>query len=333
MKRTSTRNLLRAAALITFPFPYQNRLALSLAHQPDMPIAPVIALSHGGGPLPLLGDKNHDAIVSSLRNKVPQILRLGTSSAPKAMVLVTAHWSANIPSISSSIHHELYYDYYGFPPEAYTIKYPAKGDPTLASEIKDLLEQEGLSAQLDASRGWDHGVFVPLSLINPAADIPVVQLSVLESENPEEHLRMGKALRRLRERNIAIVGSGFASLHNMRELMGLRGGNAVRTGFKALSDEWNGALTKAVMARSESERWTGLMGWRGLPHSERMHPLGGGEHFMPLVVCAGAAGDGEEGGVYRDEYMGIDIFTYYWGGRSEDGGRGQAEAREGKEEL
>ncbi|KAG6182516.1 hypothetical protein E4U10_006998, partial [Claviceps purpurea] len=91
MKRTSTRNILRAAALITFPFPYQNRLAMSLAHQPDMPVAPVIALSHGGGPLPLLGDKNHDAIVSSLRNKVPQILRLGTPSAPKAMVLVTAH--------------------------------------------------------------------------------------------------------------------------------------------------------------------------------------------------------------------------------------------------
>ncbi|KAG5985210.1 hypothetical protein E4U55_000455 [Claviceps digitariae] len=280
-----------------------------------MTVAPVIALSHGGGPLPLLGDKSHEAIVSSLRNRVPQILRLGTPSAPRAIVLITAHWSTDVPTISSSAHHDLYYDYYGFPPESYTIKYPAKGDPALASEIKHLLEQEAqLPARLDPSRGWDHGVFVPLLLVNPKADIPIVQLSVLASEDPDQHLRMGKALSRLRERNIAIVGSGFASLHNLPEMMGLLAGRKGAGSFKALSDEWNGALTKVVTARDTTERWDGLRGWRALPHSERMHPLGGGEHFMPLVVCAGAAHDGEEGGVYRDEFMGLDICTYFWGG-------------------
>ncbi|KAG5985886.1 hypothetical protein E4U54_005746, partial [Claviceps lovelessii] len=260
---------------------------------------------------------SHEAIVNSLRNRVPKILRLGTPSAPRAIVLVTAHWSTDVPTISSAAHHDLYYDYYGFPPECYKVKYPAKGDPAIASEVKRTLEQDGLSARLDPSRGWDHGVFVPLSLVNPQADIPIIQVSVLESEDPEQHLRMGKTLSRLRERNIAIVGSGFASMHNMGEMMGLMGGRGKGGGsgsFKALSDEWNGALTKVVTAKERTERWNGLLGWRGLPHSARMHPLGGGEHFMPLLVCAGAAADGEEGGLYRDDFLGLGIYTYYWGG-------------------
>ncbi|KAG6034534.1 hypothetical protein E4U41_006510 [Claviceps citrina] len=277
-----------------------------------MTLAPVIALSHGGGPLPLLGDETHESIVSSLRNRVPQILRLGTPSAPRAIVLITAHWSTDVPTISSAAHHDLYYDYYGFPPEAYEIEYPAQGDPAMASDIKRILEEDGLPARLDPSRGWDHGLFVPLALINPRADIPVVQVSVLASEDPDQHLRMGRALARLRERNIAIVGSGFASLHNQAEMRNLRTGKGAA--FRPLSDEWNKALTDVVLERGSEQRWRGLVGWRGLPHSEKMHPLGGGEHFMPLLVCAGAAGDGEEGAVYRDKFLGVDILTYYWGG-------------------
>ncbi|KAG6001222.1 hypothetical protein E4U21_004601 [Claviceps maximensis] len=294
----------------------------------DMTVAPVIALSHGGGPMPLLGDKFHDAIVSSLRKRVPAILRLNTASAPRAIVLITAHWSTDIPTISSSAHHDLYYDYYGFPAEAYAVTYPAKGDPSLAAEIKNVLEQDGLSSRLDPARGWDHGVFVPLKLVNPRADIPVVQISVLASEDPEQHLRMGRALSRLRQRNIAIVGSGFASLHNLDEMMSLmgrvqgargRGGESNKNNdIKTHVNEWNEALTKVVTATDTTERWNGLRAWRGLPHAERMHPLGGGEHFMPLVVCAGAAGDGEKAGVYRDEFLGLDICTYFWGGGRAD---------------
>ncbi|KAG5917683.1 hypothetical protein E4U53_004173, partial [Claviceps sorghi] len=260
-------------------------------------------------PLPLLGDKAHEAIVYSLRNRAPRILRLGTSSAPRAIVLVTAHWSTDVPTISSAVHHDLYYDYYGFPPDSYKIKYPAKGDPAIASEVKRVLEEDGLPARLDATRGWDHGVFVPLALVNPCADIPVIQMSVLASEDPEQHLRMGRALSRLRERNVAIVGSGFASMHNLGEMMGLFRGRGMEGGLKGASDEWNAALTKVVTTRKRAERWKGLLGWRALPHAARMHPLGGGEHFMPLIVCAGAAEDGEEAGVYTDDFSGIEIHT------------------------
>ncbi|KFG82793.1 hypothetical protein MANI_110786, partial [Metarhizium anisopliae] len=189
-----------------------------------MPVAPVIALSHGGGPLPILGDKNHESIVYSLKNRVPKILGLGTPSAPRAIVLVTAHWSTAVPTVSSAARHDLYYDYSGFPSESYALKYPAPGDPPIAREIKSLLDAHGLRARLDPSRGWDHGVFIPMLLVNPAADVPIVQVSVLESEDPEHHLRIGAALARLRARNIAIIGSGFASLHNFAAMRGLRFG-------------------------------------------------------------------------------------------------------------
>ncbi|EFY94706.2 extradiol ring-cleavage dioxygenase class iii protein subunit b [Metarhizium robertsii ARSEF 23] len=138
-----------------------------------MPVAPVIALSHGGGPLPILGDKNHESIVYSLKNRVPKILGLGTPSAPRAIVLVTAHWSTAVPTVSSAARHDLYYDYSGFPSESYALKYPAPGDPPIAREIKSLLDAHGLRARLAPSRGWDHGVFIPMLLVNPAADVPI----------------------------------------------------------------------------------------------------------------------------------------------------------------
>ncbi|TWU71440.1 hypothetical protein ED733_002870 [Metarhizium rileyi] len=283
------------------------------------PVAPVIALSHGGGPLPVLGDKNHESIVNSLKNRVPKILRLGTPLAPRAIVLVTAHWSTSEPTISSSDHHDLYYDYYGFPSESYSLQYAASGDPLLAREIKSLLDAQGLTGRLDPKRGWDHGVFIPMLLINPAADIPIVQVSVLQSEDPEQHLRMGAALARLREKNVAIIGSGFASLHNLMEMRSLAcGSRAAVQDFKALSDEWNDALTSAATTESKGDRWDALRAWRKLPHVNRMHPPAAGEHFMPLLVCAGAAGDGEKAGMYKDVYSGVNILTYYWGGERVD---------------
>ncbi|KAF7559801.1 hypothetical protein G7046_g4362 [Stylonectria norvegica] len=277
-------------------------------------VAPVIALSHGGGPMPILGDSNHETIVYSLKNRVPKILQLGTPNQPRAIVLVTAHWQTNIPTISSSAKHDLYYDYSGFPKAAYAIKYPAPGSPEIAREIHDALEAEGLGAQLDAQRGWDHGVFVPLSLVLPKADIPIIQMSVLDSEDPESHLRMGSALAKLRESNIAIVGSGFASFHNgniMRQLMRL--GQEHRDQFHGKTVAWNAALTEATTLPDKAKRWAALKAWRSLPDANLMHPPSAGEHFMPLLVCAGAAADGEAAKRYSDEFLGVEINTYYWG--------------------
>jgi aromatic ring-opening dioxygenase catalytic subunit (LigB family) len=118
-----------------------------------MPRGAVIALSHGGGPLPLLGDPEHIAIVRSFASRVPKILKLGTPEAPRAIVLVTAHWSETNPTISNGAKHKLYYDYSGFPPETYKIKYDAPGDPAVAKEVFDLMAAQGLKPKMDPQRG------------------------------------------------------------------------------------------------------------------------------------------------------------------------------------
>ncbi|KAI9148051.1 4,5-DOPA dioxygenase extradiol [Paramyrothecium foliicola] len=278
-----------------------------------MTLAPVIALSHGGGPMPILGDPGHASITNSLKTRVPKLLGLGTPSQPRAIVLVTAHWQTDQPTISSNKSHSLLYDYYNFPPEAYQIKYPAPGDPDVAREVKAALEAEGLEPELDGQRGWDHGVFIPMLLVAPEAKVPIVQVSVLESEDAETHLRMGAALAKLRESNIAIVGSGFASLHNLRTMFQLMASEQAQSAFRPKSDAWNKELTGAVGLPTRAERTEKLKGWRQFPHANDMHPRDGGEHFMPLLVCAGAAKDGEAMGKYIDGFVGLDIFTYYWG--------------------
>ena len=115
-------------------------------------LAPVISLSHGGGPMPLLGDPSHAAITKSLKTKVPKILKLGTSEAPKAIVLVTAHWSTSKVTVSSGSKHELLYDYYGFPPESYKIKHDAPGSPEVAEQVAQALKEAGIECEKDAKR-------------------------------------------------------------------------------------------------------------------------------------------------------------------------------------
>lgn len=260
--------------------------------------------------MPVLGDPGHAQIIKSLKERVPRILGLGTSDAPKAIVVVTAHWSEAQPTISSAPSHPLYYDYGGFPAESYQLKYPAPGSPEVAEDVKRVLEEAGFQPRLDARRGWDHGVFIPFLLINPKADVPIVQLSVLESEDPAEHLRMGRALAFLRDANIAIVGSGFASFHNlplMFRLMGSGDASAIQSKTK----EWNKALTEAVLEEKMEDRENRLSKWREFPHAYDMHPRHGAEHFMPLLVCAGAGGE-VPGKGYKDDFHGVDIWSYYW---------------------
>jgi aromatic ring-opening dioxygenase catalytic subunit (LigB family) len=280
--------------------------------------------------MPVLGNGGDNAdMAQSLRTKVPKILKLGTPNAPRAIVLVTAHWSQRHPTISSAEKPSLYYDYRGFPPETYQLKYPAPGSPEVAQLVKRAMEDEGLKPELDSRRGacatfpfraliislltpllgWDHGVFVPLLLVNPKADVPVVQVSVLASEDPAAHFAMGRALNRLRDSNIAIVGSGFASLHNLREMLSLNPRSVGQ--IKPKIDAWNAALGDAVMQATTKEREAKLLHWREFPHAYETHPASAAEHFMPLLVCASAAGD-QVGKAYKDDYHGLDMFSYYW---------------------
>jgi aromatic ring-opening dioxygenase catalytic subunit (LigB family) len=145
-------------------------------------------------------------------------------------------------------------------------------------------------------------------LIHPAADIPIIQLSVLSSEDPSTHYKMGEALSKLRDSNVAIIGSGFASFHNLRIMFS---GGAEDKSFRTRNAAWNKAITEAVTQESSEERAKKLETWRQFPGAYEMHPRGGAEHFLPLIVCAGAGGD-EVAGKYTDKFMGLDMYSYYW---------------------
>src|SRR5690606_22687549 len=128
---------------------------------------------------------------------------------------ISAHWEQEVATLMSASHPEMLYDYSGFPPQTYEIKWPAPGDPQLAGEVQSLLAEAGIPSELDAQRGFDHGTFVPLALSYPQADIPTLQLSLLAGLDPAEHLRLGRALAPLRDEGVLILGSGM-SYHNMR---------------------------------------------------------------------------------------------------------------------
>jgi len=148
-----------------------------------------------------------------------------------------------------------------------------------------------------------------MKLIDPAASIPIVQLSVLASESPSHSYAIGRALSALRAQNIAIIGSGFATFHNLRLMFS---GESSTPGFKQKNADWSGAVTDAAMTDDDEARARKFAGWREWPNAYTMHPRGGAEHFLPLIVCAGAAG-ATAGRKYADEFRGVDMWSYYWG--------------------
>jgi aromatic ring-opening dioxygenase catalytic subunit (LigB family) len=270
--------------------------------------APVLSISHGGGPLPIMNHPSHTHLVDSLKTKARKVLRLGTPEAPRAIVVITAHWEEKMPTISGAAKHSLYYDYYGFPPETYDLKYEAPGSPEIANEVYNAFEKAGLKPIINNDRGWDHGVFIPFMLINPSADIPIIQVSVLpaHAESPSSLYAMGRALAQLRDSNIAIVGSGLATIHNMRIL---QMGPSVKT--KEQIGAFSKALSDAVSIKDVDEREKALENWRGFPGADLAHLPRRAEHLFPLLVCAGAGGEGEAK-MWSDEALGNDLVSYYW---------------------
>lgn len=147
-----------------------------------------------------------------------------------------------------------------------------------------------------------------MKLIDPSAKVPIVQLSVLASESPSQHYALGRALSSLRSQNIAIVGSGFATFHNLRLMFS---GTTDTPAFKKENIEWSNAVTDAAMTDDQETRAEKFEHWRQWPNAYKMHPRGGAEHFLPLIVCAGAAGT-TKGQKYADDFRGVDYFSYYW---------------------
>ncbi len=258
--------------------------------------------------MPIMNHPSHTQLVHSMKTRIPQILRLGTPEAPRAIAVVTAHWEEKTPTISGAAKHSLYYDYYGFPPETYNLKYDAPGSPEIAQEIYHVFDQAGLKPAIDTERGWDHGVFIPFMLINPSADVPLIQVSVLpaHAESPATLYAMGRALAQLRDSNIAIVGSGLATVHNMRLL---QSGPDAKT--KGQIDAFSKALSNAVLIKDVDERGRALENWRAFPAADLAHLPRRAEHLFPLLVSAGAGGEGEAK-MWTDEAFGNDLVSYYW---------------------
>lgn len=234
-------------------------------------------VSHGGGPLPLLGDPGHAEMVSCLKDIAADIPR------PDTILVVSAHWEESVPTVTAASHPSLIYDYYGFPPESYAIEYACPGAPSFAREVHAALEAAGIGARIDPTRGLDHGVFVPLKIMYPTADIPCVQLSLAASLDPDVHIAMGRALSVLSRSGLLIIGSGF-SFHNLRAFFerGGRGHSPENVAFEA----WlANVLTDDAL--SEAERQRALVAWSQAPGARYCHPRE--EHLLPLHVCYGVA--------------------------------------------
>jgi aromatic ring-opening dioxygenase catalytic subunit (LigB family) len=195
---------------------------------------------------------------------------------PSAVLLVTAHWEAPRVTLSTAAAPPMLYDYYGFPEHTYRLSYPAPGAPDLARQARDLLEAAGIACDEDDSRGFDHGVFVPMLVIDEEARIPVLMVSIERSFDPARHLAIGRALEPLRDQNVLIVGSGN-SFHNLRAY-----------GQPGPADAFDAWLQNAATDPDPERRAERLTAWASAPGARFSQPRE--DHLIPLMVAAGAAG-------------------------------------------
>lgn len=260
---------------------------------------PTFFVSHGGGPWPWI-DEMRPMFARSEQwlRQLPQTLPV----VPKAVLSVSGHWEAAEFTLGTALRPPMFYDYYGFPPHTYQIRYPAPGSTAVAARVQELLTAADIRVATDPQRGFDHGTFVPLALMYPDASMPIVQLSLKKTLDPEEHLRMGAALQPLRDEGVLIVGSGL-SYHNLREFRG-SGGPTSR-----LFEEW---LTNVVTDADPSVRNDRLINWTQAPGARSAHPRE--DHLIPLMVAAGAAGNDAGHRDLLDNAMGIAMASYRFGG-------------------
>jgi aromatic ring-opening dioxygenase catalytic subunit (LigB family) len=234
----------------------------------------ILYISHGGGPMPILNDPTHEKMIDFM-NHLPEKL-----NKPKAIVVFSAHWEENMVTIQSGKAPGMVYDYYGFPEASYQIKYPCKGHIELAKEIAGLFEASGVPYQLNDERPYDHGSYIPLIMMYPEADIPVIQVSLNHNLDAKTHLEIGKALRPLMKDNILFIGSGF-SFHNMRhfDFTGRNAEDARNNAFQ------NKLIEICCNPLEEEGRWSQLINWEHIEGARYCHPRE--EHLLPLHICVG----------------------------------------------
>jgi len=228
-------------------------------------LMPSLFISHGSPTVMIEEDSPGRAFLARLGAQVPK---------PKAIVLVSAHWETQTPQVTGNLAPETIHDFYGFPPALYEKRYRVAGDPALARRVADLVD-----GRVEETRGLDHGAWSPLLLAYPQADIAVVQLSVQSDQGPDYHYDIGKRLARLREEDILIIGSG-AVTHNLATLKW----------YRNQPDAWAQAFEDwFVAALADNDHDSLLAAPSQAPYFKQAHP--GSEHWLPLYVALGAAGD------------------------------------------
>jgi aromatic ring-opening dioxygenase catalytic subunit (LigB family) len=244
---------------------------------------PTFFISHGGGPWPWIDDMR--AAFAPLERSLAAIPSQ-LPAPPKAVLMISGHWEAREVRVMHSARPPMVYDYGGFPPHTYSITYPAPGAPALAERAAELIGAAGLPVALDDAQGYDHGTFVPAYIMYPDADVPVFQVSMLESYDPEEHFRLGRALAPLRDEGVVIVGSGL-SYHNLRQF-----GPQARVPSEAF-DAW----LHEVLGRTPEARTAALLDWESAPHARSCHARE--DHLVPLFAAIGAAEEGNATQIYH----------------------------------
>lgn len=262
---------------------------------------PTYFISHGGGPWPWLKEGMrgaYDKLEASLK-ELPREL----GATPKAILAVSGHWEGQDFTVMSGATPPMLYDYSGFPEHTYRIRYAAPGSPEVARRVLELLAAAGIDARADAARGFDHGVFAPLAVAYPEANVPVLQLSIRSDYDPEAHLAAGRALAPLRDEGVLILASGL-SYHNLRQF-----DERARVPSREF-DEW---LHAALCGASSEERNGLLRDWQRAPSARAAHPRE--DHLIPLMVAVGAAETEAAVRVYHEDafFGGITVSSFRFG--------------------
>jgi 4,5-DOPA dioxygenase extradiol len=235
-----------------------------------MMMLPSLFLSHGAPTLPLT-DSPARNFLSGLGGRLPR---------PKAILVISAHWETESPVVSAVERNDTIHDFYGFPRRLYEITYPAPGAPSLALQVAELLRRSGSSCSIDKVRGLDHGAWVPLFLMYPQANIPVLQLSIQPHLGPAHHLRLGRALERLRGEGVLIIGSGSLT-HDLSEFRG--------QALDAPAPDWVSRFADWLGEKLDARQTDDLVDYRAqAPFAVKNHPSD--EHLLPVYAALGAAG-------------------------------------------
>ncbi|CAM3966878.1 Extradiol ring-cleavage dioxygenase [Pseudomonas reidholzensis] len=252
---------------------------------------PSLFISHGSPMLALQPGASGPAL-AALANALPR---------PEAIVVVSAHWESRELRVMSNPQPQTWHDFHGFPPALYAVDYPAKGAPELARRVSEQLVAAGLPAQLDPQRPFDHGAWVPLSLMYRDASIPVIQVSLPSQAGPALQLQVGQALASLRAQGVLLIGSGSIT-HNLGELDWHAGPDTI--------EPWALAFRDWVVEKLKADDRPALLDYRRqAPQAVRNHPSD--EHLLPLFFALGA---GDRLGIVHQGFtlgaLGMDIYRF-----------------------